>query len=418
MTDVATGRAVRVCLLADSFHPIVGGGEKHARLLSEALARLGVTVIVVTQRRDPQSPAFEAIAGYEVHRVQPRGRARAGKYLMMLPAAATLVEQRKRFDVIYCCGIRTLGIVAVVIGRVLGKPCLLRSESRTEMSGEYALGTYVTGGGRRWRGPAAAAIRWAIWCRNAVLRRADAFLAISSAIREEYLSCQVPAAKIVSIPNGIDLTKYRPASPEAREQLRRRFGVDGRMVFVYAGKLNRGKGLEMLLRVWSRLSDGRHDLHLLLVGAGGGQFLSCEDDLRACVAEHRLGASVTFTGYVGNVDEYLQAADVFVLPSESEAMPLSLIEAMACGLPSIGTTVGGIPDLIEHERTGLLIPVNGEAELEEAMRRLMADRAVAGALGRAAGAATTDRLGIESVAARHREVFAELAAGREANGGW
>jgi glycosyltransferase involved in cell wall biosynthesis len=111
----------------------------------------------------------------------------------------------------------------------------------------------------------------------------------------------------------------------------------------------------------------RDDVHLVLVGGGGLQTLSCERELREYVTVHGLASRVTITGYVDNVPDYLHTADVFVLPSESEAFPLSLLEAIACGLQCIASRTGGIVDVAAHATELMLVEPRSEDDLYRAI---------------------------------------------------
>lgn len=394
----------RVCLLTPSYHPIVGGGESHARLLSAAMNAAGAEVFVLTEHRLPQTPRAEHFEGVDIYRTGPSNFKRMGKYLMMPSAAWKLFTLRKRYDSIYVCGLRTLGVVGVVMGRLLGKPVVLRSESCTELSGDYALQ------GRT--GLSHAIVKAVIATRNAVLRRADRFLAISRVIKDEFLGQGVAEPKISWITNGVDMDRFQPASADERDRLRRQLGWSDQRILIYTGKLNRGKGLELLLRSWKALAADYADAHLVLLGGGANQHLSCEAELRAFVAEHQLEQRVTFTGNVNNVPEYLQAADLFVFPSESEALGLSLVEAMACGLPTVATAVGGILDVIDQENVGLLFPVRDEAAFTAQVRRLLDDPALARRIAQAGQASATKRFCIREIAQQHMALFDRLTPQR------
>jgi GT2 family glycosyltransferase len=94
---------------------------------------------------------------------------------------------------------------------------------------------------------------------------------------------------------------------------------------------------------------------LVLVGEGGGDLDACEDELRRYVAQHTLEGRVRFTGAVDNVPDWLRAADAFVFPTENEAFGLSLVEAMACGLPSVSTVVGGLAEIVQDGVNALVV---------------------------------------------------------------
>jgi glycosyltransferase involved in cell wall biosynthesis len=407
MNPADTVAQPRICLLTGSFHPVVGGGETHARLLCAELRRRGVSVCVVTRHRVRTSPVDERIDDVPVHRVPPSGVPRLGKYLMMAPALAHLIRTRREYDVIYVCGLRILGLVGALAAILLGKRCVLRSESRGELSGGFIWER--TDG--RTRPVLKALFRLPIALRNAVLGKADAFLSISGVIRDEYLACGVPAARIAAIPNGIDTTRFAPVGAAEREALRRRLQLPEGRLFAYTGKLNRGKGLEFLLRVWNDWVKTHPEGRLVLLGSGAMQFLSCEAELREYVRQHGLESSVVFAGSVSNVPEYLQAADGFLFPSESEALPLALLEALSTGLPVIASDIGAHHDIVTPGQDGWLAPCNDTAAWTRALDECAARPEHAQALGARGRRTVMTRFSMPHVADEHLALFRAVCTG-------
>jgi glycosyltransferase involved in cell wall biosynthesis/peptidoglycan/xylan/chitin deacetylase (PgdA/CDA1 family) len=396
----------RICLLTGSFHPVVGGGETHARLLCAELRRRGTDVFVLTRHRIKTTPAFEVVDDIPVHRVPPSGVPRLGKYLMMLPAFFRLIRMRREYDLIYVCGLRILGIVGALAALLLGKRCVLRSESRGEFSGAFIWqGT----DGKTCPGLKTAFII-PILLRNTLLKKADAFLSISGVIREEYEACGIAPQAIASIPNGIDTSRFTPVPLADRAALRRRLNLPGGHLFAYTGKLNRGKGLEFIVRVWKDWVTQHPDCRLVLVGSGAMQFLSCETELRDYVREHGLEKSVLFMGNVTNVHEYLQAADFFVFPSESEALPLALLEALASGLPTAASDIGGVRDILTDGVSGRLLPVNDAAAWTQALTDLVGQPDRSAALAKAGRATVVDRFSMTRIATEHLDLFRAICA--------
>jgi glycosyltransferase involved in cell wall biosynthesis len=219
----------------------------------------------------------------------------------------------------------------------------------------------------------------------------------------------IEPARIHHIPHGVDLVRFRPASAGERAALRARLGLPaGDTILTYTGRLLRGKGLDTLLAAFTELAPRHAGLHLMLVGSGAGQTLSVEDTLRAQVAAAGLSSRVTFAGRVDDVDAYLRASDVFVFPSEFEALGISLVEAAACGLPCVASRTGGIVDVVDHEATGLLHDPGDRAGLVDGVSRLLGDGALRERLGRAARAhAERDYDWTQSVE-RYRRLFSSL----------
>lgn len=231
------------------------------------------------------------------------------------------------------------------------------------------------------------------WTR-AVYRRAARVVAISDAV-DLALRGWEPRLGPVRIASVAGLPMPDPvqvAALRARHPGRLRIGQVGALV-------DHHKGQRVLLDAL-RLVPGLADCPVLLIGSG--------EDEAALRQEAADLPQVVFTGFVDNVADYLAALDVFVFPSREEGLGSSLIDAMAQGLPIVASRVGGIPELITHERTGLLVPPSDAAALAQALMRLAGDsawRAQLGTTARAAAAAYTP----EAMAAAYLNLYHDVA---------
>lgn len=396
----------RVLFLTESFHPVLGGGERHIRELSARLAASGMPATVLTRRGDRAWPREESLEGVRILRVPPPGPGRTGKYAMVPAALATLWRERRSYDLLVVRGTRVLGLPGLLAARANGKPVVLQAEVNGEMSGEvYTWGTRLD------RGLPRQLVGGAVRTRNVLLRDADAFVAMSRRIRDEFLDAGVPRERVALIPHGVDTRRFAPADPRERESLRRRLGlpVEGVMV-TYTGRLLRGKGLETLVDAFASVAAMHPLAHLLLVGSGAGQALSVEDDLGERVRRADLADRVSFVGRVDNVDEYLRASDIFAFPSVFEALGLSLIEAAACGLACVGSRTGGIVDVLEDGASGLLCEAGDARGLAASLGRLLADSGWRAALGARARETARRRFDLGDSLERYRALFSELDA--------
>jgi len=395
---------IRVLFLTESFYPVLGGAEQHILRLATRLAAEGWGATVVARRTKSEWAARETLDGVRIVRVPPSGSARRGKYLMLPFAAAAVFREMGRHDVLVVRGTRVLGLPGLVAARSRGRRVILQAEVNGEMSGEiYTWGTSLADG---WGGRAA---RTATAVRNHWLLDADAFVAMSRLITDEFQVAGVPPERIACIPHGVDCSRFAPASAEGRATLRSRLGIPSSAIVVtYTGRLLRGKGLENLIEAFGGVTAREPELRLLLVGSGAGQALSIEDELWNRVQAAGLGPRVTFTGRVAHVEDYLRASDIFVFPSEFEALGLSLVEASACGLPCIGTRTGGIVDVIEDDASGLLVPPGDPDALAEALAALVADPERRRALGAKARAVALARFDEEEALTRYKTLFREV----------
>jgi glycosyltransferase involved in cell wall biosynthesis len=388
---------------------VLGGGEQHILRLGRTLAGSGMAATVVTRRGDARWAAEEAIDGIRVVRVGPAGASRPGKYAMVPAALAAVRRLRDRYDVLVVRGTRVLGLPALLAARALGKGVVLQAEINGEMTGEvYTWGTAFDRGWTR------RAIFAGVAARNVWLRDGDAFVAMSRAIRDEFLGAGVPPQKVALIPHGVDTARFRPATPDERLALRQRLGLpaDGRII-IYTGRLLRGKGLEDLITAFRLIAAAEPSAHLVIVGSGEGH-LSVEPALHAATQAEPLAARVTFAGRVDAVEDWLRASDVFAFPSIFEALGIALVEAAACGLPAVASRTGGIVDVVDDGRSGVLVPTGDISALWTALHRLVTDADLRREMGAAAREVALARFDERDAVDRYRGLFREVAgrAGR------
>jgi glycosyltransferase involved in cell wall biosynthesis len=158
------------------------------------------------------------------------------------------------------------------------------------------------------------------------------------------------------------------------------------------------------------VAAARPDVQLVLVGSGDGQALSVEDDLRADVRARRLEERVVFAGRQDAVEGHLRAADVFVFPSVFEALGISLVEAAACGLPAVASRTGGIVDVVEDGRSGLLVTPGRASELASALASLVGDATRREAMGDRARQVALSRFDERDTVLRYRALFRQVSA--------
>lgn len=401
------GQQISICIVTESFYPNLDGGAVYARLLAEQFSAKCGGVYVVTRRDFPEYPPSETLAGIPVIRVGPDNRLGIlGRYTAMISVCIPLIKNRRNYDLVLVSNLRILGAPVIVLAKLLGKKCIVRTDSCGELSGHYAVSGMPKYSLKR------LLITTYLRTRNFIISGADAFVAISNDIVGEFRAAKIPAKRINLIPNGVDTELFRPAKEAERNHLRLQFGlpVDA-LIFAYSGRLTREKGLSSLIRVWKMLTADFSNIHLLLIGSGCNMSLSCENELHSFVKQHHLEDSVTFTGRVDNVPEYLQCADVFIFPSQTEALGLALIEAQSCGLPAIGSNVGGIPDVIEHDISGKLVESGDDKQLYDAAMSLLSDSGMRSQMGNAGRQIVLDNFSLEHITESYLKLFNQVVSG-------
>ncbi|PYQ90844.1 MAG: hypothetical protein DMG02_08755 [Acidobacteria bacterium] len=225
--------------------------------------------------------------------------------------------------------------------------------------------------------------------QRAAYGAAHKIVANSRAAAERLRLERVPPRKITIVPNGLDLEPFQ----RRRQRGRRR-------TVVVVANLRREKGHDVLLHAAVDVLRQFPDVVFELVG-GGPEREALQARARALNVAH----AVTFAGHQDEVAGRLAAADLFVLPSRSEAFPNAVLEAMAAGLPIVASAVGGILELIDDGRTGLLAPVGDPHALADRIVRVMSDATLGERLGAAARAEAHSRYSFDRMVAAFEDVY-------------
>ena len=211
-----------------------------------------------------------------------------------------------------------------------------------------------------------------------VSRFVDRVIAVSEAARTFLIQGKgYPAPKITVVPNGRDLSVFRPGV--ARDAARKELGLDRTVPLVgVVGRLEAQKGHGYLLEAWPAVVKEFPDARLLLVGDG-----SLREPLHARARELGCADSLIFAGFRADVPRMLDAMDVVCLPSLYEGMPLTAIEGAAMARPVVATAVDGTPEVVRDGRTGRLVPPADPFALARALRELLRDPDGARQMGQA-----------------------------------
>jgi glycosyltransferase involved in cell wall biosynthesis len=237
------------------------------------------------------------------------------------------------------------------------------------------------------------------------LRRFDRVIAVSDSIREQLSKVRMAPGKMVMIHNGIDLKRFE-CSAEARK-VREELGIpEGCKVIGSVGRLSAEKGHCYLIQAAQELLSHDRNLFVLIIGDG-----PLRGALEKGVAEKRgLGSNILFTGTRRDIERIYSAMDVFVLPSLTEGLPMALLEAAAAGKAVVATRVGGIPTIIEHGRSGLLVKPGDAKGLAKAIQEILADPDMGRRMARNAYEAVKGSFSAEMMADRYVEVYEEVAS--------
>ncbi len=337
-----------IILFSAFYDPWMSGAE---RCVQEVVGRLSgrYHFTLFTCRLSRTVPARESRSGHEIVRLgvgHPIDK-------WLFPLLAPLAALRVRAAVAHAVMESYAGIALWVL-------CLLRPRMRTVLTLQSGD---LDNDAKQRRIPA--------WLWRRIHRSPDRVTAISRFLADRAVRLGADPVRVSVIPNGVDLSRITPQRPAER--------VAHRIVCV--ARLSWEKGLGELLEALAIVRRDVPDAHLVLVGEGKER-IALEAKARAL----GVAPAVDFRGALPNAEALavLRTADVFACPSRAEGLGIVFIEAQACGVPPVGTRVGGIPDVIQDGKNGLLVPLEDAEALAAALMRVMKEsglreRLVAGA---------------------------------------
>lgn len=223
---------------------------------------------------------------------------------------------------------------------------------------------------------------------EAALSRLGTVIAPSEAMAAALTRFRIPASRIQVVPSAMALRRGEPGRRGKRLRI------------VTAANLEPWKGVDVLLKACARLAEP-YDLHIL---GDGTSRATLEGTAR------RLHVPAVFHGHVDDVFSHLEQADVFVLPSRAENLPVAILEAMAMAVPIIATCVGGVAELVDDGETGLVVPPDDPAAIATALGVVAADENRRRRMGAAGAKKISDRFSPDIVADRLVQIYEEACA--------
>jgi glycosyltransferase involved in cell wall biosynthesis len=240
-------------------------------------------------------------------------------------------------------------------------------------------------------------------CRAAA-QKAAFFTTVSQNLKDYLVKeINVPDSKMIVIPNGVNTSRFslqrqRSAIAELLPD-----GFEGKIILC-VGRLTEAKDHGNLFEAIGRLKEmGRHDWHLVVVGDG-----ELRESLENQVVSKGLSRNVTFAGTRKDVELLLAGADLFVLPSKREGLPVAVLEAMAAGIPVISTNVGGVAEIVEDGKSGVLLPPEDSQALARKIDMVLKDGALASTLGRNARNRVEKFFSIDKIIEEYSTIYLNL----------
>jgi glycosyltransferase involved in cell wall biosynthesis len=243
-----------------------------------------------------------------------------------------------------------------------------------------------------------------------LLSRRDRVVGVGNAVREALIANEgLPKGRVEVLYNGVDVDAF--AAQTNRTAARAALGAaENEFVIIQVARLDYLKDHATALRTIARVVAKSPQTRLVLVG-DGPESTTIESQVR----ELKIDDNVRLLGTRSDVDRLLPGADVFLLTSASEGIPLTVIEAMAAGLPVVGTDVGGMNEVVADNATGFLTPAKDDAALANRLLRLAGDPNLRQHMGAAGRARAKDLFDEPRMCAEYQRLYLDLCHSRSSN---
>ena len=388
----------RVLMAVGAYYPELAGGSLQCRSLVLAL-RDRVRFSILTTTADPGLPSMGDVDGIPVHRIFVDPTAPLTKAVALARLIGLAPALASGHDIFHFHGFTEKMLVLLATAKIAGRKTLVKMTS-VGWDDPIAIRS------RRF-GPALAA----------GLTSVDRLIAVSPAMAERCARAGVPSARIASIPNGVDIDRFAPVNAVQRDEIRSRLGLPrGVPIVAFVGFWSREKGPGVLFDAWraARQATGI-SAALLCIGSTDAAHAEVDADLvarvRREIRDEGLSAHAFFVERTDEVAAYLQASDVFVLPSSREGLSNALLEAMSTGLACVTSAIPGVSDsVIETGTNGLIVPPGDTAALGRELARLLSSESLRASLGARARQTIVERFALTTIADRYAGLYAELLA--------
>lgn len=372
-------RPLRIVLAPSAYDPNVGGIEELTRQLALRLAERGHRPSVLTNRWPSGLPRAEAVDGVDVLRLDfplpATSIPGAARFVSTAGVATGRLLRSLRFispDLIHVIGAGPQSAYIAALRPMLAPRIVFtaQGEHAFDANDVFSRSTSLRLGLRL------------------MLKRADAVTACSAYALQDLTTVQAITPSAVVIPNGVDPQEFGPRAPQ-------------RSVVLAVGRLVPQKGFDVLLEA---AADPRLADTCFVIAGDGPDRVSLEHRAEALGVSDR----VSFAGRAARAQlvQLFSDAAAFAFPSRGEAFGMALLEAMAAGVPSVATTVGGIPEFARDGENALLVPPDAPAPLADALVRVLQDGPLADRLA-ANGRATADALAWNGIVDRYERVYTE-----------
>jgi len=329
----------KILFISNGFYPKARGAEIQMENLARYFLQKKHKIEVLTLKYDNVLPDYESINGLNVFRISYPQVKGIGTLVYLLKFTFRIWKEIKKWDVFYVVIPEYLAFIVSIFGMIYNKKVILKFTGIGDLGAGYINKLFLP-----------KLLFWGI-------RKAAFFIAVSQTMSEDILSFKFDKTRVRLIPNAANTDVFIPVSESEKKTRKKEFGQNSDFVAIFVGKLIDFKGVEYLADAWKKFVN-QNNKNALLLMAGNGPLT---EHLKNFISANKLNNNIKLLGVRRDISDLMQLSDIFILPSYTEGLSNTLLEAMSSGLPAVCTKISGNIDLVQDNQNGLLYEA-GDAE--------------------------------------------------------
>ncbi|OGS44928.1 MAG: hypothetical protein A2539_04430 [Elusimicrobia bacterium RIFOXYD2_FULL_34_15] len=321
---------LKICMLLERFHPVFGGTELQAQRLARSLINSGNDVFILTARLKKLNK-YELLDNLPIYRTFSIGKGLLSSICFFISSFLFLFINRNKYEIIHVHLASSHAFSAILIKKLFKKRIILKF------------------GGARSTGDIATSLSKPLGKLklNILKKYFDIYIVPSKEVFDEIISEGFSIDKTLIIPNGVNTDIFKRVDLNEKINLRKVLGLPiDKQICIYVGRIEEGKGINLLLNIWKNVTE---NYVLLIIGSGS---------LLEKFKKSFQNKNIVFLGFKNNVNNYLQASDLFILPSFGEGLSNAILEAMSCGLVAVANKIPSNEEIIIDRDNGILINID------------------------------------------------------------
>lgn len=377
-----------VLMLIATFHPLIGGTEKQALSISSSLAARGIKVKVLT-RKVKGTLAKENINGVLVRRLKTIGKGFLDSVFFMAASFFYLLKHSGEYDIVHVHLASSPAIAAIIAGKITGKKVIIKLGGGKGVD-EISLSKKTFGGRLK--------LKFFRFTKPILL-------VMNNDVLTWLKTTELGNLKLIKFRNGVDTGKYSPLSYHEKIKAKSSLGFDNKQIVLFVGRLSPEKRIKEFVEIWAELMrEGNlsDKVHFIVVGNGPDA-----EHIKDSVKTFGLGDSLTVAGSQTELLPYYNAADIFILPSLSEGLSNSMLEAMSCGLAIIASRVGGAREALTEDINGFLFDPLDRQRIKSCISKFFCDSKLALRMGEKSRDAVVKKYSIAKVTDELLKIYEE-----------